>query len=382
MPGLRRSLRSPWAAGILALTLLAIVLAGWRLSRAPGGDDTAPAGSTVARPRTVPLQLVPLNKGPIRTAAVTKGPIYALAQDGNRLVWVEQAVPAEECDSGNAVVFETLLFPGGRPRPFLTPDTCSWQNVYRLALAGSRVVWAVPWGGNTSSWNVRTIAVGERKFAELEGEMGLLFDNAEGFGEVFGDAAGDGGVLAYSVVRGHGGQTKRVLGRRSRVVQGTHAYRVAVDAPAIASLSDPQEYDDGQHVVVRNARSGASLVTFDVKDGIVRDVALTRRYVVLRVVNGAKTSIAFHDVRSGRHVRTMAVHADARSLSASERGVLYAAGSDIYLIATPSLEVGRVARAGEPSHSLGGAWVSIEDSRVVWAERAGAGSRIRAVTIR
>lgn len=339
----------------------------------------AVCGGAAGTPAGLPL---------VSTVATTKGPIYALAQDRDRVVWIEKLFPQPECDSGEAVLVWTLVFSRPRPQRLFDPRGCSINARYALAVAGSRVVWDDRWFRYTQ---VRTIAVGEQRSTALEGEYGLWNESVTG--SYVTEAAGDGNLLAYAVhtrttarpecdPSQHDCQlvnrssAKRVVGRKSRALRDVNGRQIAVAAPNIASLSYPGETAPRSVVDVRNARTGIPLTSFEV-GARPRDLALTSRYVSV-LFGGKRASIAIYDVHSGTRVRTIAVDRATTSLSASDRGILYVVGRDIYLIRLPSLVVRLVARAPLRSGELR---ASIEGSRVIWAERKGSGSRIRAIDI-
>ena len=355
-----------------ARSLLRWVAAGVVVLAVCGGAAAAPAGLPA-----------------VSTVTTTKGPIMALAQDGDRIVWYERLPPpadTADCDSGHAGVMRTLVLSRPRPELLWDPRSCS-LNDYRLALAGSRVVWADFWVRDSQ---VRTMTVGQQQPIELEGELGL--HNETVLGAWFVEAAGDGNLLAYSVQTRFpvnpgcdptqsdceielASHAKRVFARKSRRLRGVHGRQIAVAAPNIASLSHPEEVAPKSVVDVRNATTGRPLTSFEV-GARPRDLALTSRYVIV-LLGGKRASIVIHDVHTGARVRTVAVGRSAHSLTASERAIVYQVGTDIYAIRLPSFAARLVARA--PRSGMRSA--SIEGSRVIWADRAGSGSRIRAIDI-
>jgi hypothetical protein len=119
---------------------------------------------------------------PITTIARVRGGIYALAQDGDRIAWVDCRGP--------------VLWQRGHTTRLGRHEPCDNSPSW-IALAGTRVLWARDHGGNN-----REISLSSASSAQPRGRRVAQVDLDAGLdGSYFGGVSGSGSTLAYTSVR-------------------------------------------------------------------------------------------------------------------------------------------------------------------------------------
>jgi len=318
------------------------------------------------------------NAGPV-TLVTADQPIVAFAQDGDALAWVGQLEEPGCSEEGFPSSAVYLRPSSSGPVTRLTKTFCT-QRPSDLALAGRRVLWTEYWHGNNSYTEVKTAELGSSSTGPVERE---LVGDADGSGAYFGALAGDGSVLAYSViVSSYGGcdpveeqcaleserVVKRVEGRRARRVPGAEGGdALAVSAPNVATVA---AYNT---LTVRNAWTGRVVTSFPTT-GVPRSVALTQTFVAVLVDRGRVRRIELRDIRTGALRRNVAVSRNAANMSAAGRTVAYSVGRHLYVLDAQTFRIRRLARAAHAPIGL-----SIEAKRIAWAENVRGRGAIRAV---
>jgi hypothetical protein len=126
-------------------------------------------------------------------------------------------------------------------------------------------------------------------------------------------------------------------------------------------------------VEIRDARTGRLIERFAI-GGHARAIALGPDYVALLVDHDPGVRVELYSLNGSRRSRAVAVPSSVRSLSATGRSVVFAAGTVIRRLdartgAVTTLATTRWAPVG----------LTIEDRRVVWAENVRGAARIRAL---
>jgi hypothetical protein len=256
-----------------------------------------------------------------------------------------------------------------------------------FALAGRSGLWTVHEYGNFTYVDVLTgTSGGSDRFLGQ-----IVYDNADGGGDHFTSAAGDGSTLVYSwvyllddkdcidhpdcqlFVRG-GGVRRIVNGRQVRIPNVPPATAVAASGTRIAIAVAPvgAPWRDlaakGSDIELRKASSGAIVGAFTVQ-GRVRALGLTRREVAVFLKTATGLRIAIYNRSTHTLVRGIPVaRTTAPQLSFSGRTVVFHTGRTIYAFDSRSGRLHAIAHTTRPP--LG---VTIEGRRVVWAENFPAG---------
>ncbi len=343
-----------------------------------------------------------------RTLAYTGGPVYAFAQDGGRIAWASlddgSACPWKIRVRTLATHVQTAITTAAGPT---CRDEVGFQEPewLLLALAGRRAAWTLIAHGNNTYRQVVTgaVAVGaDRQVVEL------VYANGDHAGDHLGGVAGDGRRLLFSRIEVgvgptgceggdgdlsacygeiRGGGVYRIEGAAPVAVPGAPpAIRLAVSgdrlalvpaararpptaAPRVAPLADVQ---------IR-ALPGGGLVSTFAPAGTIRSLALSGRIAAVIVRRGALTQIDAHDPATGARVRTVTVPATATALSVSGTRLVYRTGRRVWMASAVA--------GGPPPRLLATAaaepiGLSIEGTRVAWAENLSSGGRIQAVDVR
>lgn len=315
------------------------------------------------------------------TLDTTAQPVVLVAQDG---AWLARA---RVCD-GLAITVRRL--PSGRPASFRSCGAAPYYRPPHFAFAAGRTVWNVTASGNSTYDEVVAAAPGKRPKRVAE----LVSDNADSTGEHLGAMAGDGPTLVFSSVSVDvdpstcdpdgfvcrpviaGGRVWRVVGSRRVAVPGTPpTFLLAAWQRRIALVAAEGAFirrRAGRAVEVRHSFTGR-LVSRVVPDGTVRALALAPTYVALLLDGRGGRMIARRSAAMGALLGSTPTRRDVEHLSASSRGVVFSADRSIRFVDARTGRVRTIARAR--AKPVG---VSIESNRVVWAERVGRRSYIRA----
>ena len=364
-------------AGLVAVLALS---GGWVLSGLAGSSEPT------RQRRLADGWSRPLAASQPLTVATTKGSISALAQDGDRLVWIEAANREPGCgEEGRYQTLVTQLVSRSARQQVLKRRICNADT--QVAVADEWILWSTSSEGNYLYTSVHSKLVGDRRSFTPETDLvsgGALDDPQDWLTEL----AGDRSLLTYA-----GGKSrfscdapetsescrvvssswaKRVVGKTSRTLSGVYGGQIAVAAPNIASVSSVNERARPR-VDVRNANTGARLSAFVLPTTPrVLDIALTPDYVIVLV----SSLITVRDVHSGEVIRNRPVSSAVESLSASSRAIVYTDEKDIHAVDLRSFVDRRIVRSRASPVDA-----SIEGSRVIWAERTSTGGRILAVTV-
>ena len=133
----------------LAVAAVGLAVGGWFVGRGLSAGASAPVTLVARRP-----------------------PIRALAQDGRRLAWIEDARPADRCEEQTVTVLETSLIGSSEIRRLPKSNPCS-AGGYTLAVGRDRILWSNWWYGISTYSYVTVVAAGDRRETALEGESGL-----------------------------------------------------------------------------------------------------------------------------------------------------------------------------------------------------------------
>lgn len=330
-----------------------------------------------------------------RTLVSSTRAIYAFAQDGSRLGWIasDARVRVRSAPGKVSIV--------GRVDP---PERAATAS---LALAGSRALWSWDDSGNNSETAFATGAPG-RAPSGIRGLTGGPRD--WGNGERLAGIAGDATALAF----GWADETCagepygmcdfcNPLGSCALSVTGGGVALAPVQAtrqrpPTIPQVPPPGLFTVGSgRVAVVAARSptpmgewvprvgeDSSVDVFDLTGrsvahlplvGTVRGLALTPNAVAVLLERPDSSKVVLrYGVGTGTFLGSSGVlPLGATSLSASTRGIVFRDGPRIYQLDGRAFRLVAIAK----SVPIG---LSIEGSRVAWAESVGHKGRIRAVT--
>jgi hypothetical protein len=320
------------------------------------------------------------------TIAVSRAPIDVLAQDGSTVAW-------GWVRDGLRVTVRSVRT-GLRSTTYL--DFGAGGADRRLfALAGTQTLWATTDSGNFFYLHPKTAVPGRapRSLGEL------VYDNADLVGTHAGGAAGDGSTLVFStvevgvdaatcdengldctpVVRG-GGVWRIVGGRRLAVPGAPPAFLVAASGgrfAAVEAFATPGEpvarLGPGRAVEIRDAVTSGRSARF-VPEGTARVLALAPAYAAVLMASGDARRIERYALDGRRLSSTPVPAAVADELGASRSAVVFRVGTSIRALDVRSGAVRTVAVAR--SRPVG---LSIESNRVMWAERVGGRSVVRAL---
>ena len=329
--------------------------------------------------------------------------IAAFAQDGPLVAWL--APSSTQCN----VVHVLALANSGQIRlpdqsPGASNVTCHWDVVppVRLALDSEAddVLWTLREPAPAPLPFDYVLGAGvadpkERRFAEVA-------HGRNGIGLWFAGVAGDGKTLVYAVSSvGYfdqvaclsggtcrkkliGGGVHRIVGRHDPIVPGTWATvavaasgtRIAdVPAYAVAGNGGPVASADVP-VEVRDATTG-KVLTRVVPHGAPEAVALAPHVLATLERSSLGLRIAWYDAASGAPLGSIPVpKGTSPELSASDQLIVFRVGRSIRTVEVQSHSAHALATAaGDP---IG---LSVEGSRIAWAENVKGRGRIRAIFV-
>ena len=338
--------------------------------------------------------------GPRPLYGPTDGPITAFAQDGSLFSWF--APGTGTCNTVHVVsltgVEETL------PKTRTRNVTCRW------AMGGPAPQLAISAGNGAALWTLHERAttefdyvVGASAQQPAERRFSEIAHTKAGAGQWLGGIAGNGKTLVYSVAgvayvnqlacleggscaqRVRGGGIHRVVGRRNVVVHGTGpALQVAAAAGRIAyvpavtvdAAGQPQA-SPSRPIEVRNARSG-SLVARAKPGGTPVALALSAHVLAVLMHSGAAFRIAWFDALDGRLLGSVRVgKLVAPQLAASDQLVVYRVGRVVHAVDVVTGTISRIVKTRAKPIGL-----SLDGSRLAWAENVGGRGTIRAIFLR
>jgi hypothetical protein len=345
------------------------------------GSDVAPTAGTAGRPPTL---------------VVAAGPIAAVAQDGPRVAWASREPANRRCP----FVVRIRDLARGTERQVTDPrgPTCRSDVVVarfgpKLALAGGRALWTLDEFGNSRHTDVVVGSVGARD-RRVEFHQ-FRIDDFSGVRTL----AGDGATLAYGWVEMEywegepcpsewchlirDGGVERVVGTSAPHVRGVRppaAIAVSGNRLAVIPRGDIGDLPDQATatVEVRTVASGALLRRIRL-DGEGIALALSGDTLAVLVGGANGLTLASYSVASGRLVQSVETPGStAPELSASSAGIVSRVDRSIRLLQRSGAQRELAVAAATP---IG---LSIEGSRVVWAEnvriRGRTRGRIRAVS--
>jgi hypothetical protein len=325
------------------------------------------------------------------TLVQAPGRIAGVAQDGPRVLWGYLIPSSASCL--DAVRVRNLANGTEASLTHSNSGGCQISTPYGsgnewFALAGRSALWTVHEYGHFTYVNVVVgLSGGSDRFLGQ-----VVHDNADGTGDHFTGAAGDGPTLVYSwahlvpnvdcvdhpecqlIVRGGG--IRRIVGNTAvNVPHAPPATAVAASGRTIAIAVAPigarwRNLKPPQRIELRRVPSGALLGSLAVQ-GRARALALSRRLVAVLLAQGTSQRVDLYSTATRSLVRSVRVPPrTASALSLSGRTVVFRSGLTIYALDTSSGRVTAVAHAGRQPLGL-----TIEGRRVAWAENYPVGHR-------
>jgi hypothetical protein len=274
-----------------------------------------------------------------------------------------------------------------------------------LALAGTAVAWTLrqetpipfDWllGAGVGTQNRK-----ERRFQELA-------HTKRGVGLWLGGVSGDKSTLVYGIanvdyvdeagclsgtgsceLETAGGGVYRLAGRQvPKLIPGTDAagaVAVAASAGAVAYVPSASVAKDGRPaagadlpVEVVDATTGSSIAHV-VPQGVPVAIALTPTYLVTLERTASGSRVAWYERATGAARGSTSVPAGASpELSATDRIAVFRVGRSIRGVTPGAAKVRTFVRAAATPIGL-----SIEGTRIAWAENLKSSARIRALTLK
>ncbi|HET7571513.1 MAG TPA: hypothetical protein VFJ77_02455 [Gaiellaceae bacterium] len=331
----------------------------------------------------------------------TTGPISAFAQDGQLLAWY--APGTRRC---NAV--HVLSLRGGvsltLPKPGSSNVTCRWSMGREpVALAIAARQGSTLWTLHQDSSVDLDYVVGADVRVQKERRFYQLGHTRAGAGLWFGALAGDGATLVYSRVvvayrnqaaclsggscarRIAGGSVRRIVGRRDVAVPRTGpALQIAASDGRIAYVRATSVTTGGRPVAnatrpleIRVAANG-KLVSRPRPDGVPVAIALAPHVLAVLARSHGRLHLSWYDVASGRRLgRARVPRKTSATLGASDRVVVFHAGRTIEAFDLGSRRAHALTVAASAPIGL-----SLEGTRVAWAENLRGKGRIRALSLK
>jgi hypothetical protein len=339
------------------------------------------------------------------------GSINAFAQDGGELAWTSGGPPCPHVRirgvRGGATEALSGTFGG---------DDCYVLDAF--ALGGSRILWGGFQDCCNHGYGTVATAAPRSKRKELHG----IGQEYHSWGDFLTGAAGDGETLVYSLTtidlsRGKeidgnwgfvhclprdpctwdvtGGGVWRVIGTKAVRVPGTPPTALVAAArrrialapadrrrfPGPCSNERPVGCPEirtaaGGRVEIRDAITGIRTASFSPR-GRVTALALDAQTVAVIARSGRTARVEWYSTRSGRQLGARRVPRElADVLSVAGHTVVLQSGRTILALDLATKLIRDLARAR--SEPIG---LSIEGTRVAWAETAGGRSFVRAVSV-
>ena len=333
------------------------------------------------------------------------GQISAFAQDGPVLAWFVKGTK-----SCNRVWVVDLAYSTQVKLPEQTPSavnvTCDWDVMppVRLAVDGTTA---------RALWTLRELAplrfdylIGASSHSPLERRFQEVAHASRGAGLWLGGIAGDDGELVYSVTSveyvdevgclsspkkphacalriGNGGGVYRVVGRTAKLIPGSEAggMQVALANERVAYVRASTVGEDGTplssaQIDIRTVKDG-KLLTQVSPQGTPTALALSRTVLATLERRPKGLVLAWYDAATGKLAGSVPVAAGTSAeISASSRAIVFHSGRSIRIVSVRTHKVRTVAHATTAPIGL-----SIEGTRIAWAENVGGTGRIRALSV-
>ncbi|HET8895486.1 MAG TPA: hypothetical protein VFM96_15465 [Gaiellaceae bacterium] len=334
------------------------------------------------------------------------GKIEAFAQDGSVLAWFARGTKG--CNSVWVLDVSTsaqIKLP--EQTPSTVNVTCDWDVVppVRLAVDASNPVRAL--------WTLRELAplrfdylIGASSNDRLERRFQEIAHASRGAGLWLGGIAGDHGELVYSVTSvdfvdevsclsnpkkpqacalrvGNDGGVYRVVGRSTELIRGTEAGgmqlalapgRVAyIRATTVAANGAPLS---SAQIDIRNVNDGTRVAEVS-PQGTPTALALSATVLATLERRSKGLVLAWYDATTGKPLGSIPVPANTSAeLSASRRAIVFHSGRSVRVLYIRAHKAQTIAHATTPPIGL-----SIEGTRIAWAENVGGHGRIRALDL-
>lgn len=352
------------------------------------------------------VQAAPAAPRPETLYTSPSGPIVAFAQDGSVLAWFARGTKG--CNKVWVLDISTSVqvkLP--EQAPSTVNVTCNWDVVppVRLAVDSSKPVRAL--------WTLREQAplrfdylIGASVNDPLERRFQEIAHASKGAGLWLGGIAGNDGELVYSITSvdfvdevgclsnpkkphacalrvSNDGGVYRVVGRSTELVPGTEAGgmqlalapgRVAyIRATTVASNGASLS---GAQIDIRNVDDGMRVAEV-IPQGTPLALALSAAVLATLERRAKGLVLAWYDATSGKPLGSIPVPADTSAeLSANSRAVVFHSGRSIRALYIRAHRAETVARAATVPIGL-----SIEGTRIAWAENVAGRGRIRALDL-
>ncbi len=331
------------------------------------------------------------------------GTISAFAQDGRLIAWFTRS--ANGCNAAHVRSLYNGLKVNLPKQGDAHNVTCRWNvGASPVTLAVARKTSDVLWTLHESSPLQFDYVVGAGAGDQRERRFQELAHTDRGAGLWFGGLAGNGATLAYGVtsvdyvdeagclagtdscaMKIAGGGVYRVVGRQSpKRIQGTSpAVAVAASDGRIAYIKTGSITKHGKPV----AGTHAAIKVVDVADGRVvssirpqgTPVAIALSAHVLATLERTRLGLrlAWYDPATGSPTGSVPVAiATSPALTVSDQLVVFHVGRSIRAVEIATGRVRTLVTAAAPPIGL-----SIEGSRLAWAENLKHGARIRAFSV-
>ena len=378
----------------MGMLVAAVALAASLVQPGPG---VAERHLAAAAPRPQPQTLY----------AMTRGTIQAFAQDGRAIAWFAPSKNA--CNA----VYVLSLSNGGRVQlPDESPGspnvTCRWEVVPPVGLAvafpSADALWTLREAGPVPFDYVLGAGVSdprERRFKEVA-------HSTKGPGLWLGGIAGSGSTLVYAVttvayvdevaclstpntagscdMEIAGGGVYRLSGRKPPpLVEGTSAaVAVAASETSVAYVPAATVGKGGVPLAgadlpieVRDVRTGA-LISRANPQGTPLAIALSRTALAALERTPLGLALAWYDPATGSRLGSVPVPAGTSpEVTASDQLIVFRVGRSIRGVGIETHKVTTLAQAAVTPIGL-----SLESSRVAWAENIKGRGRIRAIYVK
>jgi hypothetical protein len=364
---------------------------GWLVAVVAAWATVVSTSATRAQPQTV-------------WSSPPHGTIAAFAQDGSEMAWF--APGGRSC---NIVHLRSTTAPAEIDLPSQSAPnvTCRFVRSRRapvqLAVAetSGSVLWTLPLQSPLALDYVLGAGVAPRQRAEVR--LLEAAHSGKGVGQWLGSIAGDGDTLAFAVtsvgwtdesgclagiapctlVRSGGG-VYVVRGRGRVHVPGTNAaVEVATSGGTIAYVPTGLIGKGGRPLPSADlpidvvATATGERVASVVPQGVPVAIALSAHVLATLERSALGLRLAWYDAASGRVLGAVPVpRTTAPSLSASDQLIVFHVGRSVRAVSVGTHRVRLLATAA--AAPVG---VSIEGSRVAWAENLPRGARIRALYV-
>jgi hypothetical protein len=328
--------------------------------------------------------------------------IQAFAQDGPLIAWFAPSKNA--CNAVYVLSLSNgLLVQLPDESPGAPNVTCRWEVARPVGLAivhpSAEVLWTLREVGPVPFDYVLGADVSdtrERRFKEVA-------HTTKGPGLWLGGIAGSGPTLVYGLstvayvdevdclsggsceMKIGGGGVYRVSGRKPLLVEGTSAaVAVAASGSSVAYVPADTVGKDGEPLAgadlpieVRDVRTGA-LISHAAPQGTPAAIALSKDVLASLERTPLGLRLAWYDPASGNLRGSVPVpSATAPELTATDQLIVFRVGRSIRAVGVETHKVTTLARAAAAPIGL-----SLEGSRVAWAENVNGRGRIRAVFVK